>query len=105
MKIYRLIVICLCAGFTLIVSADESATTDNSSRAADLARQANDKLQDASSRDDFLAAAALLEKSVALNPDDLDVRQTLGWVYLDQLHEPRKAYPQLESLPGVVPMM
>jgi tetratricopeptide (TPR) repeat protein len=108
MKIYYLLVLCLCAGFVFTVSADEFTNTDlsaqgfantnNSSTASDLAQQAKAQLQEASSPQDFQAAAALLEKSIALNPGDLDVRQTLGWVYLDQLHEPQKAYPHLKIL-------
>ena len=60
--------------------------------------QADDKLHAASSPQDYQAAAAVLEKSVALDPHNPDTRQTLGWVYLDQLHEPVKAYPHLVRL-------
>ena len=97
MKISRLVLVCLCASRALSLSADQVSNAD-SSQAADLARQADAKLQEASSPQDFRAAAALLEKSLKLNPQNLDARQTLGWIYLDQLHDPQKAYPHLEIL-------
>jgi len=74
--------------------------TQSDPPAADLTRQASAKLQEASSQQDFREAAALLEQSVKLDPDNLDARQTLGWVYLDKLHEPQKAYPHLAKVAG-----
>jgi tetratricopeptide (TPR) repeat protein len=64
--------------------------------AADLTQQANAKLQEASSPQDYRDAAALLEAAVKLDPENIDARQTLGWVYLDRLHEPQTAYPHLK---------
>lgn len=98
MKTSRRFLICLCAQITLTLAGDDISKTDNASAAAGLAQQADAKLQEASSPQDFQAAAALLEKAVQLDPKNLEARKTLGRVYLDRLHEPQKAYPHLAKL-------
>jgi tetratricopeptide (TPR) repeat protein len=98
MKTFHLFLVCVCAQFAFTLSAENISKTDSPAQAAELARQANVKLQEASSPQDFRAAAALLEKSVRLDPENLDVRQTLGWIYLNKLQEPQKAYPHLAKL-------
>ena len=95
MKTTHLFLACLCTQFTLALSAAEVSKPNKSSQAADLSRQADDQLQNASSPQNYREAAALLEKSVKLDPGDLDIRQKLGWIYLEKLHEPQKAYHHL----------
>jgi len=96
MKTLHLFLVCFCAQFAFTLSAED--ISDSSAHAAELARQANVKLQEAASPQDFREATALLEKSVSLDPKNFDVRQTLGWVYLDKLQEPQKACPHLAKL-------
>src|SRR5579872_5270208 len=69
--------------------------TRDPGRAADLAQQANDKMQSATSPADYQEAAGLLKQAAALDPQNLDIQYTLGWVYLDRLHDPDLAYPHL----------
>jgi tetratricopeptide (TPR) repeat protein len=97
-----LILSCLCAQSATaqhaVTPAGDNPAGDKQSQAAELALQADDKLHAASSPQNYQEAAALLEKSVELDPGNPDVRQTLGWVYLDCLHEPHQAYPHLVRL-------
>ena len=92
MKTIQFLLVGLCVQAATALFADETSMTNN---AADLEQQANVKLQEASSPQDYRDAAALLERAVKLDPSNLDQRQTLGWIYLDRLHEPQKAYPHL----------
>ncbi len=64
----------------------------------DMTNQAGEILEDAASPADYQRAADLLEKAVAVNPVDLDAQLTLGWVYLDKLHQPQAAYPHLRAV-------
>ncbi len=68
MKRSHLIFACLCVQSTLMLSADEPSKVINPSQAAEFARQANAKLEEASSPQDFQAAAGLLEESAQLDP-------------------------------------
>jgi tetratricopeptide (TPR) repeat protein len=61
----------------------------------DLTNQAAQILAQAKTPDDYHRAADLLQSAVNSDPNNLDARLTLGWVYLDRLHDPRAAYPQL----------
>src|SRR6185503_14332057 len=45
----------------------------------------------AATRSDYHEAARLLEEAASLDPDNLAIRLTLGWVYLDKLHDPHAA--------------
>lgn len=63
-----------------------------------LARQANDLMQQsgaAGTQPDYQNVAQLLERAVDLDPNNLAIRLTLGWVYLDKLYQPDLARPHL----------
>src|SRR5205085_1125647 len=45
--------------------------------------------------DQYEIAADSMEKSLAIDPENAALQLTLGWVYLDRLHEPQQAYPHL----------
>jgi tetratricopeptide (TPR) repeat protein len=79
--------------------------------AAALARQAEDLLQKAgaqssvpppatvwpplaSSHDEYEEAARLFQQAVDLDPENMAIRLTLGWVYLDKLQNPLACYRQ-----------
>jgi tetratricopeptide (TPR) repeat protein len=79
-----------------VADADSPDTTPPA--ASDLAQQGQDKLQHATSRQDYEDAANLLKQAAKANPNDYDVRMTLGWVYLDKLHEPETAYVYLNTV-------
>lgn len=93
MKAIRCFLVGLCLQAATALYADETFMTNN---ATDLVSQANAKMQASSSLQTYRDAAALLEQAVQLDPANLDARQTLGWVYLDRLHEPQAAYPYLK---------
>ena len=95
MKTIRCFLVALCMQTGAALYADETGMTNN---AADLVSQANAKMQAAASPQDYRDAAALLTKAVKLDPANLDARQTLGWVYLDRLHDPHAAYPYLKKV-------
>lgn len=95
MKPLPLILVCLCAQSAAGLAAQDLSSTNRPAPADDPAQQANAKLQDASSPQDYQQAAALLEQAVQRDPGNLDAREKLGWVYLDRLHQPQKAYPHL----------
>lgn len=61
-----------------------------------LAQQAQDTLEQAQSQSDYENAAGLFERAVAAEPNNDDLRLTLGWVYLDKLHQPQPAYHHLK---------
>ena len=92
-----LLAVCLWAQSVAALSADLDMT-NHQAQALNLERRANAVLDEASTRQDYLQAAGLLEQAVKLDPENLDDRETLGWVYLDRLNEPAKAYPHLKQL-------
>ena len=78
---------------------------------ATLARQAEDLLQKAGAaatvpppstvwpppatpHDEYVEAARLFKQAVDLDPDNMAIRLTLGWVYLDKLQNPLACYRQ-----------
>jgi tetratricopeptide (TPR) repeat protein len=107
MRTISLLLICLCAqSLTALPTKGAESFAENDqtkAAAAKLASQADAKLREASSPQNYQEAAMLLEKSVALDPDNLEVRRTLGWVYLDKLHDPHKAYPHLAKAVKIWP--
>jgi tetratricopeptide (TPR) repeat protein len=93
-----------CLGLSLILLAtgvplfaDDTNQTPPPQPAAttSLAQQAQDTLQQASTPKDFADAAGLFNRALAADPNNDDLRQTLGWLYLDKLHQPQAAYKQL----------
>src|SRR5690348_17183860 len=80
-----------------LLPASPNEPVQNPAQAADLAHQADDKLNEATTMDQYRDAAKLLEQSVALDRSNLDVQFKLGWVYLDKIHEPHAAYPYLSA--------
>jgi Flp pilus assembly protein TadD len=76
-------------------AADEPAASNGNEHAAALADQANEKLGTATTPEEYQAAADLLHEALTLDPNNLDVQFTLGWVYLDKLHDPQAAYRHL----------
>jgi Flp pilus assembly protein TadD len=89
-------VVCVILQFTLSTTL-HSARVDSRrvERAADLAKAAEAQLQTADSFEEYRQIAAQLEQAVDLNPKDFDSQRTLGWIYLDKLHDPHEAYPHL----------
>ncbi len=51
----------------------------------------------------FQIAAQALEHAVEAAPGDLELRKKLGFLYLENLHEPAKAVPQLEQVRAAQP--
>ncbi len=86
----------------MLCTANADSPTGNASQSVpnspDLAQQAQDKLQQAASPQDFEDAASMLKQAAKANPNDYDVRLTLGWVYLDKLHKPEAAYEYLDTV-------
>lgn len=66
--------------------------------ALSLSQQAHDQLEQATSTADYLQAATLYEQAVKADPYDYEDRVTLGWIYLDKLHDPAAAYPYLDMV-------
>jgi cytochrome c-type biogenesis protein CcmH/NrfG len=83
-----------------LAKADSTSngTTNAPASSSDLAQAAQDKLQQATSHQDYEDAAALLKQAAKQNPTDYDVRLTLGWVYLDRLQEPEPAVVYLRDV-------
>jgi tetratricopeptide (TPR) repeat protein len=92
----------LVAGLGIRLAAGLQAAQDTGSEKftppADLAEQADEKLKQASSPQDYEDAAALLKKAAKADPANMDVRLTLGWVYLDKLHDPHAASHTLKTV-------
>jgi len=93
---------CVCALSSLTLLAADWSTVGQQSRAsepqfesAELVKQAKAKMEASDSPQTFQEAADILEEAVKRDPDNFDARLTLGWVYLDRLHEPDKAYRHL----------
>ena len=61
-----------------------------------LSQQAQDAVQQAATPQEFQDAAGLCRRALAADPNNDDLRKTLGWVYLDKLHQPQNAYKQLQ---------
>ena len=53
--------------------------------------------------EDFRAAAPALEEAVRLNPDDVELRKSLGYLYLEPLADPARAYPHLAHVARALP--
>jgi tetratricopeptide (TPR) repeat protein len=49
-------------------------------------------------RRDFRQAAQFLQKAVRLDPENLALRRTLGWLLLEKTHDPVAAYPELKMV-------
>src|SRR2546430_2277666 len=106
MKNLYIILGCFCALSATILSPIEVMAKSDTNRLAEgsaLAQQANDKLEQATSQKDFQEVAQLLEKIVAMDPHNFKNQRTLGWVYLDKLHDPKAAYPHLLIAVNVQP--
>jgi len=80
-----------------VAKADDNLIT-NSPAATGLAQEAQDKLQQAQTLQDYEQAAALFKQAIKASPDDYDMRLTLGWIYLDKLHDPEIAYWYLNTV-------
>ena len=92
--LYTLSLIILSAGGNKLFAADDEA---NTAAAADLVQQANARLQEASSPQDF-AAAALFGEGRQAGPDGSGCPPEALLAYIDRLHEPRRAYPHLAEV-------
>jgi tetratricopeptide (TPR) repeat protein/opacity protein-like surface antigen len=99
MKKFYLILGLFCTKTMLLVAADINseinASTGNADKAAALAQQGEARLQQATTPEDFKETAELYKNSAKLNGNNFDVQLTLGWIYMDKLHEPDSAYPHL----------
>src|SRR5882672_4340516 len=102
MKILPRHVACLCALSALTLSAADWSAVDQSSKpaepqfeASELVQQAKAKLQEGASQQDLQEATSLLEQAVERDPANFDAQLTLGWIYLDRMHEPDNAYRHL----------
>jgi len=74
--------------------------------AAKRASETDPKLQAAIQANNRIAladAADQLETALQSDPENPAIRKTLGWVYLDKLHWPRKAYPHIKRLAQMHP--
>jgi Flp pilus assembly protein TadD len=58
-------------------------------------QNANDKISRATTTAEFQEAADILKKVIKVNRNDYVAQRTLGWIYLDKLHDPHAAYPHL----------
>jgi tetratricopeptide (TPR) repeat protein len=99
-SILRLAFVPFLLSMLYVTKADSTMNSTNNAAvsSADLAQQAQDKLQQATGRQDYEDAAALLKQAAKQDPTDYDVRLTLGWVYLDKLHEPDPAIVYLRDV-------
>lgn len=61
----------------------------------DAAWELDNRAEQTKSPSDYRAAADAFEKCLAARPDDIVARRTLGWIYLEKLNEPKKAYKHL----------
>jgi tetratricopeptide (TPR) repeat protein len=52
---------------------------------------------------DFEAGAAKLEQASRFDPTNLAIKKTLGWLYLEKIHDPPKAYPYLNKVMELQP--
>lgn len=80
-----------------IAVADTPAEKQNPV-ATDLAQQARDRLQQATTRQDFEEAASLYKAAIKADPKAYDMKLTLGWIYAEKLHNPEEAYPFLNDV-------
>jgi len=48
-------------------------------------------------QEDYLAGAVLFEEAAQLDSENLSLLKTLGWIYLDRIYQPKKAYPYLKK--------
>ncbi len=74
--------------------------------ATDLVKQGDDALTkglETNDKTSLLAAANLYEAAASLDPKNLDVQKTLGWIYLSKLNDAEKAYPHLEKVAAAMP--
>jgi tetratricopeptide (TPR) repeat protein len=98
MKTFQCVILCwVCIQFSNVSISYASPEDDAAKKtdAAALAKSAEGKLSQARSPQDFQEAADILEQSVKLNRHDFMAQRTLGWIYLDKLHDPQTAYPHL----------
>jgi tetratricopeptide (TPR) repeat protein len=75
----------------------EALTREQEGAMLDSAWELEGHAEQTKSADDFRAAADALKKCLDLMPDEIIVRRTLGWIYLEKLDEPKEAYPYLNS--------
>jgi tetratricopeptide (TPR) repeat protein len=54
-------------------------------------------------KQDYQAAADAFEKCSKSNPDDLQVERSVGFIWLDKLKDPERAYPHLEKAYALSP--
>src|ERR1043165_6681725 len=83
-------------GITPQTFAAETIPAENQDAGA-WEKQAEDKLQQARTHEDFVAAASYLERAAKLDPKNETVQQKLGWIYLEKLHDPFTAHAHLAA--------
>src|SRR5437016_3605583 len=98
MKTLYILLAWFCFGCGFLLSGASPAADKKAGEAAALAQQAETRLQQAASRQDFQEVAKLLNQAARLDRKNLDVQFKLGWVYLDKLHDPHAAYPHLAKV-------
>src|SRR6185503_4531978 len=94
MKTLLLAVGSFCVLSSLLTPVRLSAKDDDWKRAQSdaLMKSAEERLAQASTTQDYLDAAGILEQTVKMDKQNYKAQKTLAWVYLDKLHDPDAAY-------------
>jgi tetratricopeptide (TPR) repeat protein len=74
---------------------DSAAATRPLDQALTRAKELEARAYETKQKEDFEAAAVALEDVLRLDPDHLQTRKSLGYLYLERLNSPAKAYPHL----------
>ena len=88
---------------TAAVEQQHSPATRPVGAAQARAKELEARAYETKRQEDFEAAAAALEEAARLEPDQLQLRKSLGYLYLERLNSPAKAYPHLREVVRAAP--
>jgi len=74
-----------------------SLTKQQTDAMMDSAWELESRAEQTKTKADYQVAADAMEKALAARPDEIVLRRTLGWIYLDKLNDPKKAYVHLDT--------
>ena len=81
----------------------QPTTSPSAEAALQNARTLEARAYETKAPEDFRAAAFALEEAVRHHPDDVELRKSLGYLYLEPLADPARAYPHLAHVARALP--
>lgn len=100
MKKHQLLPRIITAASVIILSATAMPVRADEQNAvgATLAQQARTRLEAARTPQDYEEVAILYKSAIKAEPDNYEMRVTVGWIYIEKLHRPDDAYPYLSDV-------